>query len=383
MSIKSGIKEEIDYVLVSYKVWNLLFSWYHGGPEIRLPLIGEIDSSKFYGEPDKSPSVLIFTYFYDPQRQSALKGILVSLLQTCESLKEYIGEIMDRDTSSFLVNHKSPNLQYPQFITPSRNLLTSKGIMPGDLLEAKETVSQGASAKPFDIQNAYKCSAITTYRHFEPMTDTGASPYSVSTDNSNQIKYKNTGAGDADYSEMEDEIMKRVMEESLKDVGYNPELDTKNYSESGINKVIHEYAILGGSYSVNDVVNSKGQPKKSVRFADEVKISEEVKKPENRYTKLQNLISVEKRIFFSNMIYIIKIETEFEELYQKSEKSLKSAHLLIAKTPPQEIIRHLDRILLNLQPPPIIQPPLVLPNNNQILEKSKINKNTKPSITPI
>ena len=202
MNLKEGLKEDVDYILLPYNAWKQFTIWYLGGPEIRIPLIGSKENGKTIGEPDVNPVTLTYKFVSGSNTKINTRGFLISLLSTCEHVWSYIGEIIKRNTGTFLLKHygKIPG----SIIVVGKNdyTLAEKGLAPYDLLMADDISLNYGSEKNYHPEKEYGQQQSTRYADHEPMTGIGP-----------------LMSAKSDFATTEEDMINQAIANSLKEAG--------------------------------------------------------------------------------------------------------------------------------------------------------------------
>ncbi len=98
---------------------KMMQSWYRGGPEIRIPIVGD--------KPDLSPITLRFA-IEGTERTDGPFGFLMSQRATCEQLVQCIAEILEEKTSHFLLKFINPRNRSTVFVRQTQDFIMSKDI---------------------------------------------------------------------------------------------------------------------------------------------------------------------------------------------------------------------------------------------------------------
>eukprot|EP01022_Parablepharisma_sp_SALTPOND_P015693 TRINITY_DN2248_c0_g1_i1.p1 TRINITY_DN2248_c0_g1~~TRINITY_DN2248_c0_g1_i1.p1 ORF type:complete len:799 (+),score=65.06 TRINITY_DN2248_c0_g1_i1:10532-12928(+) len=284
IKLKEGLKEDVDFILVSYKVWygefqliyrNMMHWWYRGGPEIRIPLIGDKETPKSYGEPDLNPVTLLY-YVQSGAEQSQVKGMLTSLWTTCENLKAYIAELIDKVPSGFLLRFQGATTKSSIYLKSTKETLAEKGVSAYTILTVDLLPSQGHTKK-FCVEKEYGYDEEITYKVCNIPT----------------MEACTAGKAIAEPMETEEEMMKIAIAESLKDYGQLADgilIDQKLLADDGVKD---SSDVSGNPYKKLQTFldNSKMASKK--KLVD--KSDDKTKEFDSKYMKAQAVIK-EKRI---------------------------------------------------------------------------------------
>jgi hypothetical protein len=89
ISLKPNLQENKDYILVNKEVWNSVKTWYGGGPEIDIFVVGEENDERcVIGKPDLNPVKLSFIFMSKNSGQNFT--CLVSLAMTTGQFREFL-----------------------------------------------------------------------------------------------------------------------------------------------------------------------------------------------------------------------------------------------------------------------------------------------------
>jgi len=115
ISLKPNLQEGKDYILVNKEVWDSVMTWYKGGPEIGIFIVGkESDPRCVVGKPDLNPIKLSLVFMSANSAQNF--ACLVSLAMTTDQFKEFLKEkfSIEDSTEVFFKLRDGSSIQLPK-----------------------------------------------------------------------------------------------------------------------------------------------------------------------------------------------------------------------------------------------------------------------------
>lgn len=182
LKLSVNLAKQENFVLVNEEVWRTVKKWYGGGPEIPIFIIGKDKKS-----PDLNPVCITFSR-RDPMTEKEIRsGLLISLQITDLELIVYIASKMNVDPASINLKYKNP---------------TAPSSMP--LHKNNKTLK------------SYNIRAKTVIFVSNRTTNIDIGPLNIFEEDKNEYYYNTPILN-------EEEMMNLAIEESLKDMGKQPE----------------------------------------------------------------------------------------------------------------------------------------------------------------
>jgi len=142
VQVKTGLQERYDYELISEAQWELLHSWYGGGPAIRRKVISENDGKIKRVEVNLLYLEVLLTDKDGSPNEKTLKRINVSKTTKIGELKALLAKLFDVDITQIRIwNYESPSSA--TLLNDTNSTLAEEQIIYGQKLLVEKQLKDG------------------------------------------------------------------------------------------------------------------------------------------------------------------------------------------------------------------------------------------------